>query len=513
MKNIYLSVALLLTVVSFFASCSKSDDYLNVIPKDTPLVASLNLKAIGEKAGINDKENKEALGKFMDMLKKEMNAASFEKLESIIDNPDECGIDLNRPVYAFYSENNEMILTAKVTDMEALTNSLKLLGSDTEISEMTEKEGYSFSQLDGYSYLAFNENTLIAVKSRRSGDSDKMKLNAIDVLNREGKESIASDKGFIKMQEEKADIALYNNFEELNNSYKDLLEKSIGIEGVAEKCRLISGIFFEEGKLVVESEFYTEDSKIKEMLEKHNDYISPIKNSLLEYFPKSSLCLISANVKNDKIFEMLKENKDFQKNVSLEDAETIEKILKSLGNEITIGVTDFNMTEKPAIVVYAEAKNGDIIKELYDDKDENSFTRNSKFTELDKDAYLIQTGTDNIFLGYKDDVIYMTNNENIYRNIGNKPKDSAEDNSYAKVIKGKKMAYVIDFNALSQLPIMQMVLKSGNAKMTAMGTVLNNADNMSLTYDDEFTLTIQMKDTKTNFLKQMTRLAKEIAGI
>ena len=85
MKNIYLSVALLLTVVSFLASCSKSDDYLNVIPKDTPMVASINLKALGEKAGINDKENKEALGKLTDMLKKEMNAASFEKLESIIE--------------------------------------------------------------------------------------------------------------------------------------------------------------------------------------------------------------------------------------------------------------------------------------------------------------------------------------------------------------------------------------------------------------------------------------------
>lgn len=49
--------------------------------------------------------------------------------------------------------------------------------------------------------------------------------------------------------------------------------------------------------------------------------------------------------------------------------------------------------------------------------------------------------------------------------------------------------------------------------MTAMGSVLKNADNMSVTYDDEFTITVQLKDTKTNFLKQMTQLAKEFAGI
>ena len=222
---------------------------------------------------------------------------------------------------------------------------------------------------------------------------------------------------------------------------------------------------------------------------------------------------MSLSMENDKIFEMLKENKDFQKNISLEDAETIEKILKSIGKEITFGVTDFNMTEKPAIVVYAEAKNGDILKELYNNKDSNSFTRNSRFTELKENEYLIQSGRDNIFIGYKNDMIYATNNETLYKNVDKKLEDSAEDNTYAKDIKGKRLAYVVDFNALSQLPIMQMVLKSGNAKMTAVGSVLKNADNMTITYDDEFTMTVQLKDTKANFLKQMIKLTKELAGI
>ncbi len=513
MKSIYLSVALLLTVVSFMASCSKSDDYLNAIPKDTPMVASINLKALGEKAGINDSENKEALGKLTDMLKKEMNATSFEKLQSIIENPKECGIDLNKPVYAFTSDEKSLILTAKVIDKEALTSSITLLGNDSEANAITEEEGYSFSQLDNNSYLAFNESTLIAVKSNIPANTDKMKLNAIEILNRKGDESIVSDKGFIKMQDEKADIAIYNNFEIFDNSYKNILAMGLGVEDAAKKCKLISGILFENGKLVINSELYTEDDKIKELQEKQNDYLSHINNSLLKFFPKSSLCLMSISMENDKIFEMLKENKDFQKNISLEDAETIEEILKSIGKEITFGVTDFNLTEKPAIVIYAEAKNGDILKELYNNKNSNSFTRNSRFTELKENEYLIQSGRDNIFIGYKNDMIYATNSETWYKNIGKKLEDSAEDNTYAKDIKGKRMAYIIDFNALSQLPVMQMVLKSGDAKMTAVGSVLKNADNMSITYDDEITMTVQLKDTKTNFLKQMIQITKELAGI
>lgn len=513
MKSIYLSVALLLTVVSFMASCSKSDDYLNAIPKDTPMVASINLKALGEKAGINDSENKEALGKLTDMLKKEMNATSFEKLQSIIENPKECGIDLNKPVYAFTSDEKSLILTAKVIDKEALTSSITLLGNNSEANAITEEEGYSFSQLDNNSYLAFNESTLIAVKSNIPANTDKMKLNAIEILNRKGDESIVSDKGFIKMQDEKADIAIYNNFEIFDNSYKNILAMGLGVEDAAKKCKLISGILFENGKLVINSELYTEDDKIKELQEKQNDYLSHINNSLLKFFPKSSLCLMSISMENDKIFEMLKENKDFQKNISLEDAETIEEILKSIGKEITFGVTDFNLTEKPAIVIYAEAKNGDILKELYNNKNSNSFTRNSRFTELKENEYLIQSGRDNIFIGYKNDMIYATNSETWYKNIGKKLEDSAEDNTYAKDIKGKRMAYIIDFNALSQLPVMQKVLKSGDAKMTAVGSVLKNADNMSITYDDEITMTVQLKDTKTNFLKQMIQITKELAGI
>lgn len=67
-------LSVLAVLIVFLAACSKTSEYTNVIPADASVVASINLKSLASKAGLDDKENEAAKQKVLEALKSGMNA-------------------------------------------------------------------------------------------------------------------------------------------------------------------------------------------------------------------------------------------------------------------------------------------------------------------------------------------------------------------------------------------------------------------------------------------------------
>ena len=53
-------LSVLAVLIVFLAACSKTSEYTHVIPADASVVASINLKSLASKAGLDDKENEAA---------------------------------------------------------------------------------------------------------------------------------------------------------------------------------------------------------------------------------------------------------------------------------------------------------------------------------------------------------------------------------------------------------------------------------------------------------------------
>lgn len=83
-KSLFPHLALMAVLMVFVSACSKKSEYTNVIPANATVVASINMKSLADKAGLNDKENKEAKQKLIDALKDGMNAATFQQVEMIL---------------------------------------------------------------------------------------------------------------------------------------------------------------------------------------------------------------------------------------------------------------------------------------------------------------------------------------------------------------------------------------------------------------------------------------------
>ena len=94
-------LSVLAVLIVFLAACSKTSEYTNVIPADASAVASINLKSLASKAGLDDKENEAAKQKVLEALKSGMNAATFQQLEKVMKNPGESGIDVKKDFFFF----------------------------------------------------------------------------------------------------------------------------------------------------------------------------------------------------------------------------------------------------------------------------------------------------------------------------------------------------------------------------------------------------------------------------
>ena len=62
-------LSVLAVLIVFLAACSKTSEYTNVIPADASVVASINLKSLASKAGLDDKENEAAKQKVLEALR------------------------------------------------------------------------------------------------------------------------------------------------------------------------------------------------------------------------------------------------------------------------------------------------------------------------------------------------------------------------------------------------------------------------------------------------------------
>ena len=128
-KSLFPRLALMAVVVALVSACSqKKQEYTDVIPANAHTVVSINLKSLADKAGLNDKENKEVQEKLTNALKSGMNAATFQQVEMIMKDPKKSGIDVSEPLYIFTTETFPTTIIAKVSsedDLHALLETLE----------------------------------------------------------------------------------------------------------------------------------------------------------------------------------------------------------------------------------------------------------------------------------------------------------------------------------------------------------------------------------------------------
>ncbi|WP_336616212.1 DUF4836 family protein [Bacteroides acidifaciens] len=513
-KKMISRLSVLTVLIVFLTACSKTSEYTNVIPADASVVASINLKSLASKAGLNDKENETAKQKVLEALKSGMNAATFQQLEKVMKNPSESGIDIESPFYVFSSSSFPYpAIVGKVSNEDNLHTSLDVMTKEQICQPVSEADGYSFTTMNGI-LLAFNNSTVMIVTVNGTSQTDKAKKGITDLMKQTADNSIVKCGAFQKMEQQKSDVNFFASMKTIPATYRSQASMGLPAEVKPEDITLVGGLNFEKGKIALKSENYTENDAVKALLKKQMESFGKTNGTFAKYFPASTLTFLNIGVKGEGLYNLLSENKEFRNTISIAKADEVKELFGSFNGDISAGLINVTRNIAPTFMLYADVKNGNALEALYKNKQSLGMKRGEDIIQLGKDEYVYKAKGMNIFYGIKDKQMYATNDELLYKNVGKAADKSIKDAPYASDMKGKNIFVAINADAILDLTVVKMVAGFGGQEVKTYIELANKVSYLSMSSEGEISeIDLCLKDKDVNALKQIVDFAKQFAGM
>lgn len=510
------TLAVLVVLIVFLASCSKKAEYVNAIPADASAVVSIDLKSLAEKAGLDGKDNEAMKQKMLDALKNDLTAASFQHLEKIIKSPAESGIDIKSPLYFFNSVSFPYpTVVAKVGSIDNLRKSIEVMAKEQISQPIAEGDGYSFALVGSDNLLAFNETTALFVGVHGTSQMDAAKEAITGLLKQTTDNSINKNVAFQKMQKSKGDVTFFASMDAIPETYAQEINIGIPSEINLKDVSIIGGLSFEKGKIAINFETYSENEQVNALLKKQEKAYKELNNIFLKNFPESTLAFFNIGTNGEELYNLLVNNQEFRNNVSIAKADEVKKLFNSFNGDISVGLINVTMSNSLTFVAYAEVTNGDALKTIYAKKNQLGLSKGEDILQLSENEYVYKTKGMNIFFGVRGKELYATNDELLYKNIGKPVDKSVADAPYASEMKGKSMFFVVNANAILELPVVKMLVGFGGEEFQTYYNLASQASYFEVTSEngEKTEMALILKDKENNALKQIIDFAKQFVGM
>ena len=347
-----------------------------------------------------------------------------------------------------------------------------------------------------------------------SSQLEKVKEGIPVLLKQNGENSINSNTGFKKMQKQNGDVNMLLSPSSLLSAYANPLNYGMSHNIDLKDLKMLGSLSFEKGKIELKVESYTEDAELKALFAKQVKSTCPIENTFLKYFPKSTLALFSIGINGEEFYNVLQENEQFRNDFSITKAAEVKDLFSAFHNDLTIGLINVTMNSNPSFLAYASVKNDAPLKALYEKKSELGLKRGEDIVKLNENEYVYKSRAINIFFGIRDKQMYATNDELLYKNVCKTVDPSVKATEFASGLKGKRTAFVINAEAVLELPIVKMLVGFGGQEYSTYYSLLGNVSYLeAVGNEDKATVTLQLKNKDTNALKQIVDFIKQFAGM
>lgn len=507
--KLFSRLSVLLVAVLLLGSCSKDKEYARVIPSNASMVVSLNVKSIIQKGGLMD--SKESL------LKKITASMTNQKLAKLVQNPSEAGLSIEDNAYFFLTAGNEPALVLKVTDRDRLEEAFKLMQTDGMCDALEDGSSYSWTVLRGYGICAFDNNSLILLETSNAR-SLPVKEQVTKLMDQKEETSIAANKGFQKMVAKKSDVGLYASFASLPDMTSVSMKMGLPEDADMKEMMLIAGMNFENGKIAIEGEYYTENESLKAYVKKQSEIGGTIKQAFLKRFPASSLIYLTTNVKGDKLYEMLSNSQEF-KNMVKDSRFTpgfdLKKSITALNGDIAIAISTVNEKGTPSFLAYAEVSDpaaAGIVYAFKSDFDEMGMTVASS----GKNEYVVKSMmfSSPLRFGVRGNYFYFTNDDNLYKNIGKEVVSSMAGAKYESIRNKARGYFVLDMENVMKLPMVNNAFAPFGSQGKMVQSILANFSYMEAYSLDESksAANIYLKNKNENVLKQLIAGLQGVLG-
>ena len=360
-RHMVLGVAVVL--LACLASCSDTPKYARVIAKDAHLVASINVKQMAEKAqGDQGQKVNEALLKQLEQ--QGFSAELQSKAKAIVKDPAEAGIDLRKPVLVFVENVEEETggLVAALHDADKFAELCNAMAKQDGMETVKQEGDVRTLALDDQVAVAFNDDMLLLYVENKHGDvlaEAKRRLSAEDA------QGVLERDDFKQMCKATSDAQLLLSGKMIKegssdaDKFKELLPADVKPEDFSVLVELNS----EKGQLVLSAQAISLTDAAQKAVEKCGDALGSIRGDLLDYVPASSLFVLSTNLKGSGLNDLLLPALKKQGNLSTEQEQLAEKVMKSLEGDAVLSVNSFDLSQGPEVFLIAKVDDEKQMKE------------------------------------------------------------------------------------------------------------------------------------------------------
>lgn len=512
-KSIFFVVTACL--LAMITSCSKQAEYEKAIPANATAVTSINAKSLAEKADLGSSSNKAIVDQLTEAMKEGMSPSTHKLMTEILKDADKSGIDFKKPIYIFVSPDfKNAPAIAKVSDAANLTASIEAMENEKIATTLADGDGYQYTLINGQVFMGFNATTLLITNYMSNSQLEQIKTQTANLFKQADDASIINSETFKQMNKMKGDIKfMVSNLVEMNNMYANQAKGLTPDDIDLSKLSFIGDLSFEKGKIVSNINPYSEDNNLMKLIEEKSSSLNKIDNTYLKYFPKSTLSILSMSINGKEVYEQLSNIAEVKKNMSPEDSKLLETLCNAIDGDVTFGLTNVSMNNQPAFLLHAALKDADIVDQLCS---QFGNTPKSPITKLDKHEYVYKDRKFNVFFGVRDKLFYLTNDETTYKNIGKSANPSIKEKEYTSDFTNHQAAFVIDIDAIMQLPAVKMLLSyASTGQNSYIQPLCEKLDYFICVNNDQYgaTLTLQLTDKDTNALKQAMEAAITYAGL
>ncbi|QES92714.1 DUF4836 family protein [Empedobacter brevis] len=516
----------ILFIILFFASCSKNEDYTILIPTDADFVALINPKSIAEKGNFQKLEQYK-IYELAESEIKNQDPALDKLLNEIKNNPTSAGIDIISPIYVFGQKINGKNMVALITNMRDKDQFEEHLA--TIYKGLYQKEDISFDKKDGFTtisgfnkpFMAWNKSQFLVIVSEFGVEEKTIQDYFTKIIT--DKHSLAKENNsfgdFVKNSQ---DINVWytgnflKNFSKKENNTKENLDFT--------KSSWVNFISFTSDGISFTQKFHP-DAITKVELEKRPMWKSRINTDFFKYFPARSYLNIGLGIYPTNT-RYIFEDQNFLTNFLEQYNVDLSKLEQSFEGEALFSIYDFEIGKAfnpndffgkkdafikqvvyPQFVLGGKMKNDIFFNEFLASHQEN--------IQKVGPYYMLPISTNmKIYLTYKNNLMYITNNQSIMNQYLNNVVSSSNfvTSQYATNASNPMFGYVnLNFEQYPK-EVQQYIYQQipfGNTK--EIQTILSNFDHIDYRVSNEYTKTgkIHMKKADKNSLEVIFLLLDE----
>ena len=358
----FLSLALLIGLV---CSCSTGPNYGKLIPKDAAFVMSLNVEKAIESSGLEgEKEPQEILVKLL--KSSNFSRATREKLEEIVDDIDEAGLDLREPLMMFYSPTykNEVGLTGAVYDAQKLENLINAMAREALCNKVNTYGELRYSVMDKM-VLAFNDSWFFVTERKSSQINEEAVLDEIEGLFMQDEEkSLYGTDVYEKMSDREGFFQMLLQGEGLRDALKKYPEfknimagmpQNVDLKDFAYLCDLV----LKKGEILLTGETLLLSDEAEEWVENFGGY-GKIAGDFNAYLPTDAIFQMVANVDGADLFKQVEANGDLAAELGEQQMNMIKQLMTNVKGDCALFVEGMiSRTDFPEMALYVQTENAD----------------------------------------------------------------------------------------------------------------------------------------------------------